>query len=898
MELETYRRKRDFAQSPEPKGAPGREPTGRPRAGRAAALQFVVQKHAARRLHYDLRLELDGVLLSWAVPRGPSLDPRARRLAVKVEDHPLEYAGFEGVIPPKQYGAGAVIVWDWGAWVPEGDPTRELAAGRLHFRLEGQKLRGEWRLVRTGDDGRGRERWLLFKARDEEARTGAAAAIVERAPRSVVSGRDLDAVAADADRTWTSEGEAPADPGRTSSADVATLAGARPAPLPDRLPAPQLATAVEGPPGGDGWLSEIKLDGYRLIARVDHRAGGEGGAGRRGGPVRLVTRQGHDWTARFPTIAEALAALPCETALLDGEAVVLDRRGVSRFEALQNALGQRRPDLFYVAFDLLHRDGVELCGVSQRGRKEALRRLLARGPLGGPLRYGEHVEGPPAALLREACRLGLEGIVCKRADAPWRAGRTRAWVKVKCLERQELVVVGYTEPAGSRVGFGALALAAREEGAWRYCGKVGTGFSGATLRALLDRLRPLARRDPPFPEVPVELRRGGRVHWVEPRLVVEVAFAEWTAAGVVRHARYEGLREDRPPEEVVRERKRPAPRADGEAPPEGAPPAARAAAETSRAGTSRAEPSRAVEPAPGEAAPAGPAARVRFTHPKKVLYPDLGLTKADLAQYYALVADRMLPQAARRPLTLVRCPNGASGTCFYQKHAYESVPDAVPRVAIPGKDERYLMLSDLPSVLHLVQLGVLEFNVWCAQADRLDRPDLLVIDLDPGPDVGWPAVVDAAQRIRAQLERVGLTAFARVTGGKGLHLVVPIERRATWEEARAAAEGIARGLAKRDPQRFTAVMAKRERTGRIFVDYLRVAPEATAVASFSTRARPGGFVALPRAWDDLEGPEPPRITVRDVLAAPDLVRGPDPWRGFEDARARLTRAAQRELGAG
>jgi len=882
MELETYHRKRDFAHTPEPRGRAGRDG----RARRAQALQFVVQKHAASHLHYDFRLELDGALLSWAVPKGPSLDPKVKRLAMRVEDHPLEYAGFEGVIPAHQYGAGTVIVWDRGAWIPEGDPARELERGRLHFRLEGQKLRGEWRLVRTGDDGRGRERWLLFKAQDEEARSGKAGAIVERAPRSVLSGRALETVAADADRTWTREGEAPPDPERVAATDPARLSGARPAALPAEVPAPQLATAVDEPPGGEGWLSEIKLDGYRLLARVDNR-GARGGSG-----VRLVTRQGHDWTARFPGVAEALAGLPCETALLDGEAVVLDRRGVSRFEALQNAMGQRRPDLFYVVFDLLHVDGVELCGVAQRDRKEALQRLLARAPVGGPLRYGDHVEGAPAALFREACRLGLEGIVCKRADAPWRAGRSRSWLKLKCLERQELVVAGYTEPAGSRVGFGALVLAARESGAWSYCGKVGTGFGAATLRSLLGRLRPLERREPPFAEgVPTELRRQ-RVHWVAPRLVVEVAFIEWTGAGLVRHARFEGLREDRSPDEVGRETKQPAPRlpapeAAHPVAPEAARPVASEAARPGGAGAAE------VEPAPSAAAGA---ARVRFTHPKKVLYPDEGITKADVAHYYAVVAARMLPHVARRPLTLVRCPNGAGAACFYQKHAYESVPDAVPRVPIPGKDERYLMLEDLPSILHLVQLGVLEFNVWCARADNLERPDVLVVDLDPGPQVAWPAVVEAARRIRELLAKVGLTAFARVTGGKGLHLVVPIERRSTWEEARGAAEGIARGLARRDPQRFTAVMSKRERTGRIFVDYLRIAPESTAIASFSTRARPGGFVAWPMDWDDLDGPEAPRVALPDVLADPGIL-GPDPWRAFDDARARLTRAALRELGA-
>lgn len=850
MDLREDRRKRDFERTPEPRGdrPPPREPKGAERARR-----FVVQKHAARSLHYDLRLELGGVLKSWAVPKGPSLAPGERRMAAQTEDHPIEYETFEGVIPLGEYGGGAVVVWDRGHWQPIGDPHAGLERGNLEFRLEGHKLRGRFRLVRirprAGD--RGRPSWLLIKARDEEARPAGAPPITDAEPRSVLSGRDLAEVARDADRVWPSEhGEADGRPiGATD--DPAGVPGARRAPCPENVE-PELATLVEKPPSGDAFLHEIKLDGYRLIVRFER------------GTVRLSTRGGHDWTARFPGLAAAFRALPAKTAIVDGEAVIVDAHGRTSFQALQGALGRDRPDLSFYAFDLLYLDGWDLRGAALVDRKRVLRQLLARLPPGSAIRYSDHVRGGGEAFFAEACRAGVEGIVSKRADAPHHPGRSRAWLKVKCQSAQELVIVGFTEPKGSRVALGALLLGAHDErGQLRYCGKVGTGFSGEELARLRARLAPLERKEPPVVNAP---RRRG-VHWVAPKLVAHVKFSEWTKDGKVRHPSYVALRDDKPASEVRIEKVQKA-----ETPEVPAAPRASASRSAKRA---RAE-----------------VAGVWLSTPGRVYFPDLGITKQELAEYYETVAERMLPAIAYRPLTLLRCPEGREGHCFYQKRARAAVPEVVPRVVVKEGREPYVMVDGLRALVALVQIGVLELHVWGARADRLDRPDLLIFDLDPDEAVPWSRVVETALAVRARLEELGLVPFARVTGGKGLHVVAPLVRRSTWAEVKAFARAVARGLARQAPERLTATMSKRKRHGKVFLDYLRNAPEATSIAAYSVRARPGAPVALPLAWDELDG-ERPVFAMRDV--ARWLAR-PDPWAELERSRRPITAAAMRRAG--
>jgi bifunctional non-homologous end joining protein LigD len=826
--LETYWRKRDFGRTPEPRGAAGK-------AG--AELSFVVQKHDARRLHYDFRLEHRGVLKSWAVPKEPSYDPHDRRLAVRTEDHPLEYGSFEGEIPEGEYGAGSVVIWDRGTWTPLVDTDRGLADGKLDFELHGDRLAGRWTLVRMasrGDarksNGRGaarksdgKENWLLIKRSDPE-RGGSARRT--RGARAAKLGR------------------------------VRTVDGARRAALPAE-PRPQLATAVTSPPAGSGWFYEPKLDGYRLLCRIES------------GRAALLTRRGNDWTDRFGAIAAAAAELPCRSAVLDGEAVVFDDRGLTDFQRLQNAIARGDPSIVLVAFDLLYLDGWDLRAASLRERKALLAELLAGAP--PAVRYGDHVEQGGAAFFREACGMGLEGIVAKRADDPYRAERSRSWLKVKCLERQELVIVGFTDPAGSRSGFGALLLGGRDAAGapLRYVGKVGTGFDERSLRELRARLGPLERRAPPVE--PKSARGvGRRVHWVEPTLVAEIAFSEWTGDGRLRQPVFHGLREDKPADDVVLERAVPVADAAGKrAAGNGAPP-------------TRAEDVRAV---PGPSAAVRP---VKLTHPDKVLFPDVGITKAELADYWTQVAPVALPYLERRPLTLFRCPEGVGGQCFYQKHVGVGVPSAVPRVRVREDEDPYAMIDGASSLIALVQIGALELHTWGSRAEHLDQPDMIVLDLDPDEKLAWSTVVTAGFELKQRVEALGLATFARLTGGKGMHVVVPVTPGPTWPAVKRFSRAIVDEMVRDAPKRFTASLAKDRRGGKIFIDYLRNDREATAIGSYSPRARAGAPVALPVEWDELEpkAKRAPRFGVRDV---PKLLRERrrDPWDGFDAARRPL-----------
>lgn len=833
MGLETYERKRDFHRTPEPRTG-RRRPPGSPRS-------FVIQKHDARALHYDLRLEHDGVLLSWAVPKGPSLDPADRRLAMEVEDHPLDYAGFEGVIPRGEYGGGTVLVWDRGTWRPDGDVRAALKKGSLSFTLEGEKLRGGWRLVRLRKDPRGKQPWLLLKRRDAEARSEGPSITAEQTT-SVLSGRGLEEIAAARERVWRSNrsggpgGEEPAPESKTKPPR------ARAGPLP-RAPRPQLATLADAPPEGPGWLHEVKLDGYRLLVRVE------------GGRVRLLTRSGQDWTGSFPRIAAAAAALPCRSALLDGEAVVLDERGVSDFQRLQRTLADGTDQARLVAFDLLHLDGLDLTPSPLVARKAALRRLLA-GPRPGAddLRFGDHLGEDGQAVLAQACELGLEGIVSKRADSAYALGaRAKSWLKVKCHLRQDLAVIGYTEGEGSRTGFGALVLGVPAGVGWRLAGRVGTGFDARERDRLLRRLEPLRRPTSPVTPRPRGAAARG-VRWVEPRLVVEVAFAGWTDDGHVRQASYRGLREDLPASEVRRE-----------------------TAGASHPGPRKARGGRVKD----GAEQVGP---VRITNPGRVLFPESGVTKGDVARYYALVAERLVALAKDRPLTLLRCPEGRA-KCFFQKHARTTFPGTIPRVHVPGEARDFLSIDGPEALLALAQHGVLELHLWGSRKDRLDRPDRLVLDLDPGPEVPWKAVALGAQLVRDRLRALDLPAYLLSTGGNGLHVVAPVRRTRGWEPFKGFAAAFAADLARELPDVFTDKLARRGREGKLFLDYLRNGFGASAVAPYSVRARPGAPVAAPLAWEELrpDGPAP-RFTVADGAR---LASRPDPWADYGEALGSL-----------
>jgi bifunctional non-homologous end joining protein LigD len=843
MSLETYREKRDFSTTPEPAG--GDAATG----GRL----FVIQKHAASRLHYDFRLELDGVLLSWAVPKGPSLDPHERHLAVRVEDHPLEYGSFEGTIPKGEYGGGTVAVWDTGTWEPENDPHAGLASGDLKFTLHGEKLHGSWVLVRMKrrSEEEGKENWLLIKHRDEHATDGSGSAILTERPESILTGRTIEQIAADATVGTASQTHETAP-----LPDPATLPGARKTARAPRFVKPELALLVKVAPVGDGWLHEIKYDGYRALARVVR------------GRVEIRSRNDRDWTERWAPIAGELAALPVDSAILDGEVVVELEDGRTAFGELQHDLGSGRTDrLRYYVFDLLHLNGYDLTGVALSRRKSTLRTVLEAGPR-DRVRYAEDMHGQGAALLASACDHALEGIVSKRADAPYRPGtRGPGWVKTKCLLRQEFVIVGWTPPSGGRTGFGALLLAVNDpDGPLRYIGKVGTGFSDHFLREFGDRLRAIEIPEPP---VARHAERAPKdAHWAKPRFVGEVAFAEWTAEGNLRHQTFQGLREDTSPDDVVLEHPKP------------------------------------------EADPATPT--VTLTHPDRVFWPSVGTTKQDLADYYAWVAPYMLPYVLGRPISMVRCPAGVGGAraggrpmgrgpvaCFFHKHPGPDFPGPFERVEIvesagPGE---YLTVTGPASLVALAQMGVLEIHTWGATWPEIERPDMMVFDLDPSDEIGWAGLVAGARLVRDVLGGLGLESFVKTTGGKGLHVCLPIEPTLDWEIAKIFAKAVADAIAAYEPDRYVSTMSKAKRVGKVYIDYLRTARAATFIAPYSTRARTRPTVSVPLRWDELGGrARPDTYDIGNVRRRMAQLTG-DPWDGYFDLRQRITPKMLTEIGA-
>ncbi|HET9956405.1 MAG TPA: DNA ligase D [Polyangiaceae bacterium] len=915
--LKKYQEMRDFSRTAEPRG-PADEKGGAKLRKTQTALTYVIQKHAARRLHYDFRLELDGVLLSWAVPKGPSFDPRVKRLAVETEPHPIEYAQFEGGIPKGEYGGGTVMVWDRGSWTPEGDARAGYKKGHLRFTLEGEKLHGAWHLVRTARPNSKDKNWLLFKSTDDRhgEERDSTPDVVLSAPNSVLSGRSLEQIAKDVESGRTSAPEQPVQQtGLDSSGDSKesnrkprrakrsasvenlaaseqlVLAGARKEKLPSFVE-PQLATLVSDPPDGEEWVHELKFDGYRVLARIDN------------GDVRLLTRRGLDWTERMPTFARAVRDLAerrsIRTAIFDGEFVALNARGISDFQELQNSLGTEAESLVYYVFDLLHLNGVDLRSVVLTQRKLLLRELLAqeivppaagatpgmepsplataspnpeRARLGAKprgkakdlesdqhgvramIRFSEHMAGSGRAFFERACKLGLEGIISKRAVATYHSGRGRDWLKTKCLARQEFVIVGYTEPSGSRTHLGALLLGVRKEDELVYCGRVGTGFNAQSLAELHERLAPLAIAKP--------LRLGGvpkgaearGVHWVRPELVAEVAFTGFTQDGALRHPAFQGLRDDKLAGEVGLERPRPTrdllsnpatKKKSGE----------RKSKKANSAGTNQPEPDahRIAEGYP-------------LSNADKILYPEQGITKRELLDYYALVAERMLPHVANRPLTLVRCPNGRGKACFFQKHPGPAVPEGLRSVAIREQEGKApcSVIDDALGLFGLVQLGALEIHTWGSRADDFEHADLLVFDIDPDPALDFSAVIRCAHRLRQLFESAKLESFVKTTGGKGLHVCVPIEPKLEWDQIKAFTGSVAEALSKESPDLYVATVSKAKRQGKIFIDYLRNARGATFVAPYSTRARENAPVAVPLEWDELTPKfTPSTFTVRTL----------------------------------
>ena len=843
--LEEYRRKRDFTRTREPAGGTDRNGTSE---------LYVMHKHAASHDHFDLRLEQDGVLRSWALPKGPSLVPGEKRLAVEVEDHPLEYADFEGSIPEKAYGGGTVMLWDRGRWRLKGRSRKD----RIDIELDGERLKGSWTLTRMSgkrQDKHGRN-WLLIKRHDDKPRMEASLSVELDA--SVASGRSMSEIAEAHDETNSLNAVHLPDPALLTNARKAALS---------QVATPQLATLAREVPTQGEWLHEIKLDGYRLLAHIDKDG------------VRLTTRNGKDWTQRFPEIARALAALPITTARLDGEVVALGEDGISRFGQLQEALSnQRTASLVYFLFDLPYFEGHDLEDVPLRERKRTLKALLdAANMHTGTLRYSDHLDSQGRAFYERACQMGLEGIICKRADSRYQQKRSRDWLKVKCASHEEFVIGGYTDPSGSRSGFGSLLMGAHDQEGLIYAGRVGTGFNTRQLTQLSATLQELEVERSPFHGKVPDSRA---VHWVRPELVIEVEFTERTRDGRLRHPIFRGLREDRNPEEIrmTAAKQSAATQTTDTASPKGA--------------------SKARQTSSDKRKNAVSLLGVRLTSPDRVLFPEQGLTKLDLARFYEQIHEWVLPHLARRPLSLVRCPQGRNDECFFQKHPRRAIPASVPRIDVPEKQgsAEYVYVESPADLVGLVQAGALEIHPWGSRIDRLDQPDLLVFDLDPDEGIAWQEMLRVAGTLRERIESLGLTAFLRTTGGKGLHLVVPLEPAANWDQAKAFAKSLAEAHASDDPKRLTTNMSKAKRAGRIFIDYLRNARGATAVGSYTVRARQNAPVAVPIRWDELNAAlRSNRYSVENLRRRLSALRA-DPWADFHAAARPLDADLLKTLG--
>ena len=835
-DLEQYRSKRDFKKTSEPSG---RRRGARSSSAKKAGGLYVVQKHAATRLHYDFRLEHDGVLWSWAVTRGPSLDPSERRLAVHVEDHPLDYGDFEGTIPKGEYGGGSVMVWDNGEWIPDGDPAAGMRKGHIDFELKGNKLNGRWHLVRLRPrPGEKRDNWLLIKSKDEFARSRGD--ILEEAPQSVKSGLTIDEIGEQADgEVWHSKAHSKKAAARKKTPSGKALK------LPDFVP-PCLATLQRKPPAGEGWLHEVKFDGYRTEARID------------GDETRFLTRKGLDWTERFgKTIPTALESLDCRNAILDGEMVVLAENGSSSFSALQTALSEKQTrNLVYFVFDLLFLDGVDLTSEPLMDRKERLRDLLA--PLGedSPVRYSEHFLEPGNIMLEHTCRLGLEGVVSKRADAPYHSGRGHDWIKSKCTHRQEFVIAGYVPSDKSGRSLRNIVVAYNENGELKSAGHVGTGFSATTapdLKKKLDRLKQKA--------VPVAGAAGREkgVVWVKPELVAEIEFRDWTSDRILRHASFQGLREDKSAEEVV-----------AELPEDKAP--------ERKAGPAKARAS-GDKPSPKRSSSSKVETIVTLSHPDKLLWPKAKISKQDLLDYYASVWPLMGKFVVNRPLALVRAPDGVGGQRFFQKHASPGIHEAIGRKRDPKDGEELLYIKDFDGLAALVQLGVVEIHIWGSTIDALETPDQVVFDLDPDEGLAVEDVQKATLAVRDRLEELGMPTYVKTSGGKGYHIAVPLEPDANWESVKGFAHDFARAMEQAEPDHYTATLSKSARKGRVFIDYLRNGRGATTVVAYSSRGKPEGTVSMPIEWDMVTKTKPGAFRIGEP-AARKKVEKLDTWRDF------------------
>ena len=800
--LASYRQKRDFAVTPEPA-----------QGGKSSkhGLRFVVQKHWARSLHYDFRLEFEGTLKSWAIPKGPSQDPQVKRMAVEVEDHPLSYVDFEGVIPARQYGAGRVIVWDSGVWLPTGDTAQSFKDGKLKFEMRGHKLQGRWTLVRMRGSGDKQVAWLLIKEHDEFERPSNEFDITQALPDSVSTPGNA--------QVTPKKGALPSVSKKAKSHETVKRtdlpAGAVKANLPPKL-TPQLATLTDSPPEHGEWLYELKFDGYRLMTRLDNAS------------VNCFTRNGHDWTTKLPQLAESLAALGLKGTWLDGEIVVFNDQGVPSFQMLQKTF--ETPNrcaataaITYYVFDMPFFQGYDLRGVALQQRRALLESQLDKHKFSN-IRFSATFDAPSKDLMLSACKLGLEGLIGKRADSPYESRRSTSWIKLKCSKRQAFLICGYTDPKGARTGLGALLLGHHDDsGELQYAGNVGSGLDDKTLAELTRALKKLSISTSPFTGKPPV---AGKPHWVKPTLLADVSFAEWTNTGRIRHGVFRGLLDEKKSQASLPDT-----------------PFMKTIAKQALTGRT------------SHAAQVSLPASLRLTHPDRIIDAQTGLTKLDVVKHYALVAPVMLPHLKGRPVSLLRAPAGVTGELFFQKHAKAlEIPDIkLLSEALDPSHASLLGITNVAGLLSAAQMNTLEFHTWNGVATSIDKPDRMIFDLDPGEKVAWPDIQEAALLVRTLLEALELQAFIKTSGGKGLHVVVPLKKLHDWATVKGLSQAVVQHLAKTIPQKFVAKSGPKNRVGKIFVDYLRNGFGATTVSAWSARARPGLGVSVPIAWDELQG---------------------------------------------
>jgi bifunctional non-homologous end joining protein LigD len=808
--LKKYNEKRDFSITGEPKGTSAKP--------KKTKLAFVVQKHDATRLHYDFRLEWDGVLWSWAVPKGPSFYPKDKRLAVRTEDHPLSYVDFEGIIPENQYGAGPVMVWDTGTWEPmDDDPASAIKGGSLKFRLKGEKLKGEWALARmkTKDS---RENWLLIKHKDETAIDKEDKTFLKKTDYSVKSGRGFSEIAKSTAAESKDKKEPAKKPASTPpSTKKKSAASAKSkitfAALEKKYTAPQLATLADDPPEGDGWVHEVKYDGYRIMVYyID-------------GEVKIRTRNGHDWTDKFPLLRDAFKKMEIGSFILDGEAVVLGKDGISDFKALQNALGDVNKNMQAYFFDLLYRDGKDFTKEPFSVRRQALETLFGNIPQ-NPLFLSEVLDGEADMIIGKACDLGLEGLISKKKDAKYNQKRSKSWLKSKCIKRQEFILCGFVPATDRKNAIGSLHLGYHKDSRLFYAGKVGTGFDHKTAKELYARLIKLKRKTPPFDEKPDGSHKD--TIWVKPELLGEVKYAFWTDSGKVRHASFQGVREDKAPEEIVKE--------------------------TPKVKTKNSSQKKEVKKERKSKKGSIEIEGITISNADREIFPEAHITKGELAEFYSDLAEHIMPSIEKRPLSVVRCPGGIDKECFFQRSKGKGMPEAIHTVMVTHekKKHEYLYVDNPAGMIGLVQMGGIELHPWGVTIDKTEKPDRIIFDLDPDEGIPFEAIKLAAQDVRNRLEDLELESFLKCTGGKGLHVVVPIDRRHDWDTVKTFAQGFALKMVDEVPDAYTANLLKKKRKGKIFIDYLRNDFANTAVMDYCVRARAGGPVAVPLWWEELE----------------------------------------------